>query len=40
MQGVLERGGSVPVRKIHKLEGDALLIGGYPEVGEDHVDEA
>ena len=40
MQRVLERGGGVAVGKVHELEGDALLVGGYAGVGEDHVDEA
>ena len=39
MQGVLERGGRVAVGEVHELEGDAFLVGGYTEVGEDHVDE-
>lgn len=36
----MKRGGGVAVGEVHELEGNALLIGCYTEIGEDHVNKA
>ena len=40
METVGEEGGGVAVGEVEELEGDAFLVGGYAEGGEEEVDEA
>ncbi len=40
VQGVLKRGRGVAVGEVHELEWNALLVSGYAEISEDHMDKA